>query len=166
MSCTTSENPCNCSHIKCPCRKVYNGLRGLKIHQRSCGVTSGLEGEVFEPVKEDVTASYNNDDASGDDTTGNVRLVRKPGIKLPKSNEHWKAAHPYFMNSLLNSDLKSSCISTSIITMNETIYIYFCHNFGHSEDLNNDQIIEKYKDSSKRSLKTALNYLKQSQAPF
>ena len=166
MSSTTSENPSNCSHIKCSCGKVCKGLRGLKMHQRSCRVISDLEGEVFESIEEDITGSYNNDDASGDDNTTNILPVIKPGIKLPKSDEHWKTANLHFMNSLPTSDLKSSCINTSIITMNETIYDYFHDNFGHSEDFVNDQIIEKYRDSSKRSLKTDLKYLKQSQAPI
>ena len=132
------------------------------MHQRSCRVISDLEGEVFESIEEDITGSYNNDDASGDDNTTTILPVIKPGIKLPKSDEHWKTAYLHFMNSLPISDLKSSCINTSIIIMNETIYDYF----GHSEDFVNDQIIEKYRDSSKRSLKTALKYLKQSQAPI
>ena len=103
---------------------------------------------------------------SGDDNTTNILPVIKPGIKLRKSDEHWKTANLHFMNSLPISDLKASCINRSIITMNETIYDYFDDNFGHSEDFVNDQIIEKYRDSSKRSLKTALKYLKHSQAPI
>ena len=39
--------------------------------------------------------------------------------------------------------------------MSENIYDYFRDNFGHSEDFVNDQIIEKYKENSKRSLKAA-----------
>ena len=166
MSSTTSENPSNCSHIKCSCGKMCKGFRGLKMHQRSCRVISDLEGEVFESIEEDITGSYNNDDASGDDNTTNILPVIKPGIKLPKSDEHWKTANLHFINSLPISDLKSSCINTSIITMNETIYDYFYDNFGHSEDFVTDQIIEKYMDSLKRSLKTALKYLKQSQVPI
>ena len=83
MSSTISENPSNCSHIKCSCGKVCKGLRGLKMHQRSCRVISDLEGEVFESIEEDITGSYNNDDASGDDNTTNILPVIKPGIKLP-----------------------------------------------------------------------------------
>ena len=43
----TSENPSNCSHIKCSCGKVCKGIRGLKMHQRSFRVINDLEGEVF-----------------------------------------------------------------------------------------------------------------------
>ena len=49
---------------------------------------SDLEGEVFESIEEDISGSYNNDDASGDDNTTNILPVLKPGIKLPKSDKH------------------------------------------------------------------------------
>ena len=118
MSSITSVNPSNCSHMKCSCGKVCKGLRDLKMHQRSCRVISDLEGEIFDPVEEDITGSYNNDNASGDYNTSNILPVIKPGIKFPKSDEHWKAANLYFMNSFPISNLKSSCINTSNITMN------------------------------------------------
>ena len=69
------------------------------------------------------------------------------------------------MNSLPISNLNSTCIDTSINTMKETIYNYFRDTFGHLWDFATGQIIEKYKESLKCSLKVDLNYLKTDPGP-
>ena len=38
----------NSSTINCSCRKVCNGLKGLKMHQHSCQVIKGLADETCE----------------------------------------------------------------------------------------------------------------------
>ena len=43
-----SKSVSNCSEIKCCCGKLCNGLRGLKMHQRSCRVIKDLEEESIE----------------------------------------------------------------------------------------------------------------------
>ena len=88
----------------------------------------------------------------------------KPGVKLIKSDDQWKAANLFFMVSLPICGLNSSNINDSIALMNSTIYNYFKDNFRYSEDFISDQMINKYKDMPKRSLKVALTFLKQSQA--
>ena len=47
--------------VKCCCRKMCNGIRGLKMHQRTCRVAKDLTEETFELVEENLTGSYNND---------------------------------------------------------------------------------------------------------
>ena len=51
-----SKDVSNCSEVKCCCGKLCNGLRGLKMHQRSCRVIKGLEQETFE--HQDINQSY------------------------------------------------------------------------------------------------------------
>ena len=48
--------------------------------------------------------------------------------------------------------------------MNSTIYNYFYDNFGYSEDFISDELVNKYKDLTKKSLKSNLKFVKQSQA--
>ena len=42
---STSRNP---PTVNCSCGKMCNGLKGLKMHQRSCRVIKGLAAEAFE----------------------------------------------------------------------------------------------------------------------
>ena len=60
------------------------------MHHQSCRVISDLEGELFEPVEEDIIGSYNNDDSSGDSNILNTFPVIKPGINLPQSDKTGK----------------------------------------------------------------------------
>ena len=86
----------------------------------------------------------------------------KPGVKLIKSDDQWKAANLFFMVSLPICGLNSSNINDSIARMNSTFYNYFKDNFGYSMELISDQLMNKYKNIPKRSLKVALTFLKQS----
>ena len=83
---------------------------------------------------------------------------------MPKSDDQWKAANLHFMVSLPIYGINSSNINDAIKLMNSTVYNYFKEKFGYSEDFISDQLINKYKDMPKRSLKVSLKFLKQSQA--
>ena len=65
------------------------------MHQRNCRVIKDLNDETFEIVEENLTGSYNNDSSSDDlvNTLKNPLLDIKPGIKLLKSDDQWKAAN-------------------------------------------------------------------------
>ena len=63
-NCKNSTHVSNCSEVSCCCEKVCNGLRGLKMHQRSCRVLKGLDQETFDSV--DVNETY-------DDTQGRIQ---------------------------------------------------------------------------------------------
>ena len=58
----------NCSNVKCFCGKLCNGLCGLKMHQRSCRVITGLMDETFEVLEEtkNIDTSQNLDSAHFD----------------------------------------------------------------------------------------------------
>jgi len=162
----TSLSPSNCHSVKCCCGKMCKGIRGLKMHQRTCRVVKDLTEETFEFVEENLTGSYNNDNYNEDmdsSITNSIPDV-KPGVKLPKSDDQWNAANLFFMVSLPISGLHSSSIDDSIDLMNSTIYNYFYDNFGYSEDFISDELVNKYKDLTKKSLKSNLKFLKQSQA--
>ena len=49
-NCNSSTHVSNCSEVRCCCGNACNGLRGLKMHQRSCRVLKGLEQETFDSV--------------------------------------------------------------------------------------------------------------------
>ena len=53
----------NCSNGHCCCGKICNGLRGVKMHQRSCRIIKSLENETFESAE-------SCDSDTGQDTTG------------------------------------------------------------------------------------------------
>ena len=88
----------------------------------------------------------------------------KRGIKLPKSDDQWSTANLFFLNALPISGINSSNLNESIQILNATIYSYFEENFGYSDEVYNEELINKYKDMPKRSLKTNLKFLKQTQA--
>ena len=86
----------NCTSVKCCCGKVCNGLRGLKMHQRSCRVITSLESETFEIEEQtdtDTGQIHNNVD-------WNSLPSIKAGIKLPKSDAQWQAANMYFASAM------------------------------------------------------------------
>ena len=151
----------NCSHVKCCCGKLCNGLRGLKMHQRSCRVIKSLTDETFEELEETENIDTGQELASVDfDSMPTI----KPGIKLPKSDDQWKTTNAYFAASLPISEIDHSNISVQIAAMNSTIYNYFHDNFGTLEDTITLGLFAKYNDMSKKELKSNLHQLKTSRA--
>ena len=61
-----SLSPSNCHSVKYCCGKIYKGIRGLKMHQRTCRVVKDLAEETLEFVEENPTSSYNNDNYNED----------------------------------------------------------------------------------------------------
>ena len=82
----TSLSPNNCHSMKCCCGKICKGIRGLKMHQRTCRVVKDLTEETFEFVEENLTDSYNNDNYNEnlDTNITSSILDSKPGVKLLK----------------------------------------------------------------------------------
>ena len=74
----------DCLHLKYCCGKNGNGLRGLKMHQRSSRDIKSLTDEACDVLEE----------TENIDTDQNLNSVEfdsmptlKPGIKLPKSDD-------------------------------------------------------------------------------
>ena len=153
----SSDHVSNCTDVRCCCGKVCNGLRGLKMHQRSCRVIKGLENETFESLESnDIDTGQTACNAIDWDSLPNV----KPGIKLPKRDLDWQSANNYFAAAMPISGIVKSKIDDTLNVMNSVIYDYFRDNFGTLEDSNTSHLIEKYKDCSTNSLKSKLKYLK------
>ena len=90
-----SLSPSNCYRVKCCCGKICKGIRGLKMHQRTCRVVKDLTEEAFEFGEENFTGSYNNDNYNQDwdnNITSSIPDV-KPGVKLSKSDDQWNDAN-------------------------------------------------------------------------
>ena len=126
-----SNSPSNCNHVKCSCGKVCKGLRGLKMHQRNCRVIKDLADETYEFVQDDLIGSYNNDDSSENLNYDISSLLPniKPGVKLPKSDDQWKAANLHFMVSLPICEINWSNTNDAMKLMNSTVYNYFKETF-------------------------------------
>ena len=59
------QSPVKCnSDIKCCCGKVCKGIRGLKMHQRSCRVMEGLAKEVYEELEDEMIENSIDQDAN------------------------------------------------------------------------------------------------------
>ena len=123
------------SGIKCCCGKVYKRARGLKIHQRSCRVISGLNTELRADLDEENNNICTEDISNNAQCNSNAEETHKEfpflkkGINLPQN---------------LNPPIRSQGFSSSIILLNDVIYNYFADNFGHVESPNK-LLVEKYK---------------------
>ena len=126
--------------IKCCYGKVCKGVRGLKMHHRSCRVILGLNNELRADLDEE------NNNICPDDISNNAQCnsnagenheefpFLKKGINLPQSDKDWSTANEYFKCALnLNPPISSQDINSSIVLLNDVIYNYFTDNFGHVE---------------------------------
>ena len=154
--------------VKCCCGKICKGHRGLKMHQRSCQVIHGLNNELCENLEENME---NNDTeiSTDDEVNTNSNMVDseafpmlKKGVNLPKKDSEWATpANDLFISALfLNGPITSHDLSTSIQSLNDTIYNYFATNFGYTETVPEENVINKYKDLPVKDLKKALRNLK------
>ena len=128
--------------IKCCCGKDCKGIRGLKMHQRTCRVMQGLDDELCEQLQEDIENSIRNTSSFGEDMENNVAdatqmsgdfSLIKRGIKPPKSHHEWSTANDHFKAAFSNAPITitASDIDSNIKTMNDIIYTYFVDNCGN-----------------------------------
>ena len=94
-----------------------------------------------------------------------IANLRK-GIKLPKSNSKWSTANEHFKFALQSNDpshhksITSQDLNSNIKLLNNIIYDYFAQNFGYSESVPDNSLLNKYKDYEIRDLKKALKTIK------
>ena len=50
------------------------------------------------------------------------KLIVKPGVKLPRSNDNWSEANNYFKSIFSTLEVKADSVSEAIQFMNNTIY--------------------------------------------
>ena len=87
----------------------------------------------------------------------NLPTTITPGIKLPRSDDQWKRTNAYFAAALPISEIDHRNISMQIAAKNSTIYNYFRENFGTIEDTSTLGLFARYKDMSKKELKSNLH---------
>ena len=111
--------------IKSCCGKVCKGIRGLKMHQRSCKIMEGLARNAYGEMEED--SDNNSLDQEANDIISqslmsyNDTCTLKKGIKLPKSPLEWSTANDYFKSTLSNYPIKLLDL-TQILVSCQTSY--------------------------------------------
>ena len=157
----------NTNAIKCCCGKVCKGNRGLKMHQRSCRVVSGLNDELR--ADSEMTSDHESEEQDWEVPTTfleeDIFPDIKNGINLPKSDSQWLTANEYFKSVLnLNPPITFQDLNSSIKLLNDTIYDYFSTNYGQVQQAVDENLIMKYRDKTTKELKKALKDLKRSDA--
>ena len=120
--------------------KICNGLRGLKMHQRSCRVIKGLEEETFE--SHDLNQSLDDTGQPDQEIELNSLPNIKPGIRLPKTDLDWKLANDFFVGALPIADINKKPINAVVSEMNSIIYDYFYRNCGPIETSNSSHFVK------------------------
>ena len=72
----------NCGDIICCCGKSCKGVKGLKMHQRSCRVFNGLDDNLRTMLREDISVSstvpeINSENDNSTNQTGDLQEMRK-----------------------------------------------------------------------------------------
>ena len=157
---TTEVNEvCNTDHVKCCCGKQCKGLRGLKMHQRSCRVIKDLDKELTYHI------DYGNEPLdSAEDGRINDYIQDLPniklGVKLPTSESQWDEANAYFKATLPVHEINSNNVNDCVSKMNNTFYDYFQKAYGNIKSSDVLHYRELHKDFSKHQLKSELKNLK------
>ena len=130
----------NIDHVKCCCANECEGLRGLKINQRSCRVIKDLNKELtyhVEPL----------DSAKGGRINDYIQDLPniKLGIKLPKSESQWDEANGYFKATLPVHEINSNNVNACVSKMNNTIYDYFQKAYGNIKTIMSHIIVSYIK---------------------
>ena len=156
----------NCETIKCACGKVCRGLRGLRMHHRSCRTIKTMSDEVINDLErnrsdEEDEFSIVANDILTDDTI-DCSPVLKTGVKLPKSPELWNEANNYFKAHLSCEEVHQCQLDEIVVNFNDLVYNYFKENYGtvKSTSLKEDGLRQKYNGMSKSQLKRDLRNLK------
>ena len=140
---------------KCICGKKCKGLRGLKVHQRSCRAITSLNNDniVIDNTEQDAIENHFVTKNSNQDEFPSL----KGGVKLPKSPEHWNLANLYFHSELSSINIKNN-LNEATSLMNSTVHNYFRDNYGYKNTISEKEIAlkERYKHFSKKDLQKEL----------
>ena len=118
---------------KCICGKKCKGLRGLKVHQRSCRAITSLNNNnfVIDNIKQDAIENH----FVTTNSKQNEFPSLKEGVKLPKSPEDWRLANLYFHPELSSINIKNN-LNEATCLMNCTVYSCFRENYGYKNGQN------------------------------
>ena len=132
----TVNNDCH----KCICGKICKGLRGLKVHQRSCRAITSLNNDniVIDNIEQDAIENHFVTTNSKQDEFPSL----KEGVKLPRSPEDWCLANLYFHSELLSINIKNN-LNEAMSLMNSIVYNYFRDNCGYKNTISEEEIALK-----------------------
>ena len=150
----------NTTDVHCTCGKKCRGIRGLRMHQRSCRVIKDLGLKLNEPTEppEDVRVINDNNQVINDYivTLPNIKV----GVKLPRSDAQWGLADTFFRSCLPVSDVNNENVNECIELFNSTIYSYFRDTYGTVTQEVDSETIQEFNGLSKAQLKKRLKELK------
>ena len=127
----------------------------------------GLNDELYNDIDKQINIDSENVPEMNQSTSheespvndNDVPILRK-GIKLPKSNSKWSTANEYFKIALQsNQPMRSQNLDSNIRLLNNVIYEYFAKNFGYTDSIPDNSMVNKYKDYKVKDLKKALQLL-------
>ena len=134
------------------CGKKCKGLRGLKVHQRSCRPITSLNNDniVIDNIEQDAIENHFVTTNSKQDEF----LSLKEGVKLPKSPEDWRLANLCCHSKLSSINIKN-ILNEAMSLMNSTACNYFRDNYGYKNTIWEEEISlkERYKRFSKKDFK-------------
>ena len=102
--------------IKCCCGKSCKGIRGLRIHQRSCRIVNNL-GEEESTIDERYCET---EECPEEHLADHFEL--NTGICLPRSNNKWLLANTLFQLALVNVVVNESTVTDVAKLMSAAIY--------------------------------------------
>ena len=124
------EHICNTTAVRCFCGKSCKGVRGLKMHQRSCRVIQGLQTETLGRLEDELVQTFENEhenelDVFELDQNDLENCIVKQGVKLPRSPQQWLIANEFFKAAFSNAPITAASLDHVIYNMNSVIYQYY-----------------------------------------
>ena len=163
----------NSQEIACCCGKECKGMKGLKMHQRSCRTLHGLNDNLNAKLQEDILEHAKESDVLSVDGQSNDILenenvtntedivVLKRGVKLPKSAIEWTLADEYFKAVLSNQPIRNEELDSNIEQLNDVIFEYCRRTHGEVDRGDDVNISNKHKLHTVKDLKREWKLLKQ-----
>ena len=109
--------------IKCSCGKECKGVKGLKMHQRRCRVKENMD---FDQPPYFENSNIESCDVANDNPEVAIeslqKLIVKPGVTLPRSNDNWSEASNYFKSIFSTLEVKADSVNEANQFVNNTIY--------------------------------------------
>ena len=131
---------------KCICGKKCKGLRGLKVHQRSCRAIESLNNDniVLDNIEQDAIENHFVTTNSKQDEFPSL----KEGVKLSKSPEDWRLASLYFHSEISSVNIKCFLNEAMSLMNIDIVYNYFRDSYGHKNTISEEEttLKERYQN--------------------
>ena len=159
--------------MKRTCGKHCEGLKGLKVHQRSCRIIQGLGENLMKDLDENSGGDM-DESTFGDLVNNNCTLsasvffsyyneIKKKGVKSPSfTSQRWTIADDFFKAAFVNKPIGSTDLNDVVKEFNCVIYNYFKDSCWSVDNNDNRHLSAKYKENSTKDLKRILKALNRS----